>query len=372
MLQGHGDGTFSPPTQTLFVAGLEGGFPDLALANLNADAWLDIIAASPQSQALAIALGDGPLHFAAPEVIPIGITPVRVIAQDVTRDATADVLVASQSGIGLLRGRGDGSFESSEMIGAGELVADLAVADIDGDHLADIVAAVPARDTLQVYRGVRDGGGFVAGAAAEVDEPIALAVGELSGDTRFDIAVVAARSGRIVVFPGGATGLGAPVTVASQISATDLFAADLNGDAREDLTAVDAVTGAIRVLVGGANLAFTVVPTSGGMPGSGVALADFDCDGRADVAMTPPGAPSSEVLPPPVPPAPTPCAGDCDHDAMVHIDEVIVGVRISLGDPFLACAATDRDRSGRIDIAELIASVQRSQAGCSEASANAQ
>lgn len=50
--------------------------------------------------------------------------------------------------------------------------------------------------------------------------------------------------------------------------------------------------------------------------------------------------------------------GDCDGDGTVTIDEIIVGVRIALGDaPPTACAALDTDGTGTVSISELIAAV---------------
>lgn len=65
---------------------------------------------------------------------------------------------------------------------------------------------------------------------------------------------------------------------------------------------------------------------------------------------------------------PTGCIGDCDGDARVTIDELIRGVRISLGDLSLdACQVFDSSADGAVSIAELISGVNRTLAGCSPA-----
>ncbi len=52
--------------------------------------------------------------------------------------------------------------------------------------------------------------------------------------------------------------------------------------------------------------------------------------------------------------------GDCDGNGQVTIDELVVGVRIALGDaPSTACAAFDTDGDGTVTIAELVAAVGR-------------
>ncbi|HSP98535.1 MAG TPA: S8 family serine peptidase [Candidatus Dormibacteraeota bacterium] len=51
-------------------------------------------------------------------------------------------------------------------------------------------------------------------------------------------------------------------------------------------------------------------------------------------------------------------AGDCNGDGLVTIDEIIIGVRIALGDaPAATCAAVDTDGDGAVSIAELITAV---------------
>ena len=52
------------------------------------------------------------------------------------------------------------------------------------------------------------------------------------------------------------------------------------------------------------------------------------------------------------------CVGDCDHDGMVTVTELILGVNIALDRTVLtACPSFDRDGDGRVTIPELIAAV---------------
>jgi hypothetical protein len=63
-------------------------------------------------------------------------------------------------------------------------------------------------------------------------------------------------------------------------------------------------------------------------------------------------------------PAPA-CAGDCDGDATVLVNELVVGVRIALGELAAdACAAIDGDGDGDVSIAELIGAVGALLNGC--------
>jgi len=59
------------------------------------------------------------------------------------------------------------------------------------------------------------------------------------------------------------------------------------------------------------------------------------------------------------------CAGDCNDDGMVAINELIIGVTIALGDATAAqCPALDGDADGQVVIAELISAVAAALGGC--------
>ena len=76
----------------------------------------------------------------------------------------------------------------------------------------------------------------------------------------------------------------------------------------------------------------------------------------AESTATPTAAPTT-------PAAPT-CAGDCDGDGTVSINELITLVNIGLGAPLATCPAGDRNGDGQITIEELIAAVTNALEGC--------
>src|SRR5690606_29011987 len=60
-----------------------------------------------------------------------------------------------------------------------------------------------------------------------------------------------------------------------------------------------------------------------------------------------------------------PCAGDCNGDGMVSIDELIRAIRIPLGESALeVCPAIDATGDGEVGINELIAAVNNALSGC--------
>lgn len=59
------------------------------------------------------------------------------------------------------------------------------------------------------------------------------------------------------------------------------------------------------------------------------------------------------------------CVGDCNADASVSVDEIVVAVAIALGGASLdTCSAIDRNRDGEATIDEILACVQHALDGC--------
>ncbi len=60
-----------------------------------------------------------------------------------------------------------------------------------------------------------------------------------------------------------------------------------------------------------------------------------------------------------------PCVGDCDRDGAVRIHELVIGVRIALGElADTACSVFDRNGDGQVSIDELVAAVDNALRGC--------
>ena len=64
-------------------------------------------------------------------------------------------------------------------------------------------------------------------------------------------------------------------------------------------------------------------------------------------------------------PAAAVCAGDCNADGIVGVDEVVTLVNIALGDAVIGtCAAGDLSQDGQITVDEILAAVNRALNGC--------
>jgi hypothetical protein len=59
-----------------------------------------------------------------------------------------------------------------------------------------------------------------------------------------------------------------------------------------------------------------------------------------------------------------PCTGDCNHDHVVTVNELIIGVNITLGSlPVSACPPFENPE-GTVDIAQMITGVSNALNGC--------
>lgn len=69
--------------------------------------------------------------------------------------------------------------------------------------------------------------------------------------------------------------------------------------------------------------------------------------------------------PTPTPTPPIVCVGDCNEDGTVSVDELVLGINISLGDAMVfECPPLDRDQNGQVDISENVTAVGNSLNDC--------
>jgi hypothetical protein len=92
------------------------------------------------------------------------------------------------------------------------------------------------------------------------------------------------------------------------------------------------------------------------------------CPTHEDPRPTPtpiPGVATFTATRTPTPVSLGPCAGDCNGDGSVAIDELMTGVEIALGEvQDSVCLAFDTDHDGVVSIAELLAAVGKALRGC--------
>ncbi|HLJ96792.1 MAG TPA: VCBS repeat-containing protein, partial [Gemmataceae bacterium] len=139
ILLGKGDGTFQVGRTYMVGAGLTA----LAVADLNGDGQLDVVAANTGtflvSGKLTVFLGKGDGTFQPGHTYPIAPRPytLSVAIGDFNHDGIADVVLADGSGARIFLGNGDGTLQAAQVYAAGS-GGDLVVADWNGDGLPDL------------------------------------------------------------------------------------------------------------------------------------------------------------------------------------------------------------------------------------------
>jgi VCBS repeat protein/FG-GAP repeat protein len=248
------DPTFAYQYHGPTFAGLPGR--SVAVGPFNADALGDEATAMCDAAggAVQVALGTGTAFpfFGQAVAYPAGSCPADLAAADLTADGKLDLVVASgdrpgdpspQHGLFVLAGSGDGTFVAAEHVDAAPAdPRSLAVADVDGDALLDVVLADHSTGTVRLYRGLA-GGSLDAPETIDVGAGVvSVAAGDFDGDGATD--VVTGYDRPVAGFANGVgIGLGLDDLDTALIGAIDaggsgtrrVAAADLDGDGFADL-----------------------------------------------------------------------------------------------------------------------------------------
>jgi FG-GAP-like repeat len=345
---GLGAGAFGDGLRTVPVAGPTG----LATADFNGDGKPDLAVGT--NTGVKIALGNGDLGgtFGTPVAYPTGLTAnaqVRwVAAADFDGDGKPDVILATDSGVSVFLGNGDGTLRTA-INTAGDPASHLVTGDFNGDGKTDVAVLSNPRAHLDLMFGNGNGTFGTPTAYTTDTAPNTVAVGDFNRDGKPDLAVTATQSAGVEIFQAGLGGRFAPKgTYQTGGGSTGMVVADFNGDGKPDLATIDQHGQDVYVFPG-TGLGTFGTPTMyvvGSRPMFGAA-ADFNGDGRPDLAVSNFGSGTVSVLDSPNPvagfrvaPAPTATAGKAIGvsvsavDAAGHLVPSFVGtVKLTSTDP---------------------------------------
>ncbi|HEX8200969.1 MAG TPA: VCBS repeat-containing protein, partial [Isosphaeraceae bacterium] len=246
LLLGLGDGTF----QDAGSVAVEGNPIDLLSEDFDGDGRPDLAVTyqgyyNYYSGGVTVLLGQGDGTLQAGLNIAVGGTPRAMLVGEFNGDGRPDLAVAygtpsfyggslSNSGVTVLLGLGDGTFQGAGRAPAGGSPEALLLGEFNGDGHPDL--AVAASGNVTVLLGHGDGTLQVGSSIPVGGTPEALLSGEFNGDGHLDLAVTS--SGGVTVLLGRGNGTfrsGTVLPVGGRTRA--LLAGDFNSDGRPDLAA---------------------------------------------------------------------------------------------------------------------------------------
>lgn len=293
-------GTFVLPTR--FAVGR--GPANLVAADVDGDGRPDLVVANADDRTVSVRLADParPGFFQPAVVLATpGRTPLDVAVGDLDGDGRADVVVAASGANSALvfTQTAAGAFNAPVAYAVGGDPQAVTVADLDGNGLADLAVATTA-NTVSVL--LRTGAATFAPAVdyATGVQPAAVRAADLDGDGKLDLltanwgaSVSPGTQGLSILRQGATAGTFlAPVHYATGYRSAALAVGDLDGDGRLDVAVADAGLpgdpGSVSVFRQDPANAGALLPAAsylGAWGPLGVALGDMNGDGRPDLVL---------------------------------------------------------------------------------------
>jgi hypothetical protein len=164
------------------------------------------------------------------------------------------------------------------------------IGDLNGDDKPDLVVANVnyGSSNVSVLLGNGDGSFGVGTEYGTGNDPISVAIGDLNGDGKQDLAVAnhAANTASVLVGNGDGS-FGLKTDFGTGVSPSSVAIGDLNGDVKPDLAVASHDANTVSVLLGSGDGSFEVKTDYGtGSGPSSVAIGDMNGDGNPDLAVS--------------------------------------------------------------------------------------
>jgi FG-GAP-like repeat len=215
LLTGDGAGNLNGPGKIFNVG--KRPYERLRLGDFNKDGIPDVVTTDLDQNAVTVLLGDGHGGFreAGRSPFAAGMAPWAVAIGDMNKDGNLDLAVipyapevkdVSRLGMTVLLGDGRGGFTTMRgspfsLPGCGGPDR-IAVGDLNGDGVRDVVVTCAQSNSLVFFMGTRDGGFAISSRSLKDIGWSGLAVGDLNGDGKDDAVVSNNRSGTVTILWG--------------------------------------------------------------------------------------------------------------------------------------------------------------------------
>jgi len=277
----------------------------------------------------------------------VGSFPASIALADFNGDGIADLAVANsdENTVTVLLSDGSGGFTATagSPIDVGLGPESIAVGDFNADGKSDLAVANSVGSNVTVLLGNGSGGFTEAGSSpfSVGFFPLSVAVGDFNADGKADLAVANSFDDNVTILLGSGSGgfaaaAGSPVNVGA--SPQSLAVGDFNADGKADLAVANGNDDNVTVLLGNGSGGFAAASGSpfsvGGFPTS-VTVGDFSGDGKADLAV----------------------ANDTDDNVTILLGNGSGGFTAAAGSPFnvgsapFSVAVGDFNGDGKADLA---------------------
>src|SRR5688572_22011799 len=217
----------------------------LASGDFDLDGDIDLAAAVPFG--IRILENEGNAVFSPREPIPVGSSPVEILATDLDGDGHRDIATANRidgpvpaGNISVFIHRGDGSFDTARNYAASPDPLGLLANDLDGDGDADLATASTIEGRIRILLG-DDRGRYAMSAPIETESGLTSMISaDLDGDGNFDLGVsgIQAASGVALFLNQGAAEFTQRMQFGTgEFDCYSMGRADIDGDGLGDIVA---------------------------------------------------------------------------------------------------------------------------------------
>ena len=216
-----------------------------------------------------------------------------VATGDFNHDGNLDLAVVSYccqaSGVSILMGNDDGTFQRPVQYKVGEQPTSIVAADFNHDGNLDLAVANSLSGYLSILIGNRDGTFRPATPSPPVSDPGFVTVGDFNGDGKIDLIALGGSASTISVLLGNGDG-----TFQKAIATKPPFAVqaigvgDFNGDGKLDVVTAGTFGGSapVNVLLGNGDGTFRLGASyTGETSPAAIAVGDFNGDHKLDMAI---------------------------------------------------------------------------------------
>jgi hypothetical protein len=260
-----------------------------AAADLNRDGKADLVL-SGDGQVWILLAGSG-RSFGPPIGYGAGLSPSAIAVADLNGDSVLDLIVANgqSNTVSVLLGTTGATFPTQVSFTVGTNPHSIAVADFNGDSHPDLAVAVDG--SISILLGNGSGGFQSITTIASGTSPVSVVAADFDGNGSADLAFTNGHFApfSLEIFPGdGSGGFKAPSLIPLDTNPGVLLLGDFNRDGFPDLAVGPyyALSGSVRVLINDGTGAFpSVVRYFADIQSNAFAVGDFNNDGLDDLAV---------------------------------------------------------------------------------------